>query len=127
MLAADHQWLLETQPGVQPSINLLPSLDPYIMGYRDRRRFLDPEHYGQVFDRSGNAFATVWVNGRVMGVWQELEAAIELLLWQDVESKGLMTEAKRLGRFLSGEDVEVVIEPCPPEVYVKNPFTLAKR
>ncbi len=127
MLTADHQRLLETQPGVQPSVNLLPSLAPYIMGYRDRRRFLDPEHYHQVFDRSGNAFATVWVNGRVVGVWHEQEAAVELLLWEDVEREALMTEARRLGRFLSGEDVEVMIKPYPPEVYVKNPFALAKR
>ena len=127
MLTADYQRLLETQPGVEPSITLLPSLDPYIMGYRDRRRFLDPEHYHQVFDRTGNSFATVWVNGRVAGIWRELEATIELLLWEDVESEALMTKAKRLGRFLGGEDVEVVIGPYPPGVYVKNPFTLAKR
>ncbi len=127
MLKADHQRLLETQPGVEPSINLLPSLDPYIMGYRDRRRFLDPEHHNQVFDRSGNAFATVWINGRVVGVWRKREDATELLLWQDVEREVLMTEAKGLSRFLNGEDAEVVIGPYPPEVYVKNPFTLAKR
>ena len=112
---------------MEPSVNLLPSLDPYIMGYRDRRRFLDPEHYDQVFDQAGNAFATVWVNGRVVGVWRELEDAIELLLWQEVESEGLMAEAKRLGRFLTGEDVEVVVKPYPPEICVRNPFNLAKR
>jgi len=130
MLAADRQRLQEAQLEMEPSVNLLPNLDPYIMGYRDRRRFLAPEHYDQVFDRAGNAFATVWVEGRVVGVWREMEAAIELLLWQDVESEALTlveAEARRLGRFLSGEDVEVVIRPYPPEIYVKNPFTLAKR
>jgi hypothetical protein len=127
MLAADRQRLQETQLETDPSVNLLPSLDPYIMGYRDRRRFLAPEHYDRVFDRAGNAFATVWVNGRVVGVWQEREATVELLLWQDVESEALVTEAQRLGRFLSGEDIGVVIKPYPPDIYVKNPFTLAKR
>lgn len=127
MLATDHQQLQETQLGPEPTVNLLPSPDPYLMGYRDRRRFLAPEHYEKVFDRAGNAFATVWVNGRAVGVWRELEAAIELLLWQDVENEALMTEAQRLGRFLSGEDVEVVVKPYPPGTYVKNPFTLAKR
>lgn len=53
-----------------------------------------------------DAFATVWVNGRVVGVWREPEAAIELLLWQDVE---------------------VVIKPYPPDIYVRNPFTLGER
>ena len=127
MLEADHQRLQEAQFRIEPTVNLLPTLDPYILGYRDRRRFLPPEHYDQVFDRSGNAFATVWVNGRVVGIWRELEAAIELLLWEEVESKALVTEAQRLGRFLSGEDVEVVVKPYPPDIYVKNPFTLARR
>jgi hypothetical protein len=127
MLAADHQQLQENHFGMGVTVNLLPSLDPYIMGYRDRRRFLAPEHYDRVFDRAGNAFATVWVNGRVVGVWQEREATVELLLWQDVESEALVTEAQRLGRFLSGEDIEVVIKPYPPDIYVKNPFTLATR
>jgi len=130
MLAADHQRLQETQLRMEPSVNLLPSLDPYIMGYRDRRRFLAPEHYDQVFDRAGNAFATVWVNGKVVGVWREVEATIELLLWQDVGSGALTSveaEAKRLGCFLGGKDVEAVLKPYPPEIYVKNPFTLAPR
>jgi len=74
-----------------------------------------------------DAFATVWVNGRVVGVWREPEAAIELLLWQDVEREALMTEARRLGCFPSGEDVEVVIKPYPPDIYVRNPFTLGER
>ena len=127
MLAADRQRLQEAQLGMEPSVNLLPSLDPYIMGYRDRRRFFPSEHYNQVFDRAGNAFATVWVEGRVVGVWRELEAAIELLLWQDVGSEALTIEAKRLGRFLGGEDVEAVVRPYPPDIHVKNPFTLAPR
>jgi hypothetical protein len=94
------------------SVNLLPTLDPYVMGYRDRRRFLAPEHYDQVFDQAGNAFATIWVNGQVVGVWRELEAAIELLLLWDVGGEALAlleAEAKRLGRFLTGGDVEIVI------------------
>ena len=57
-------------------------------------------------DVTDDAFATVWVNGRVVGVWREPEAAIELLLWQDVE---------------------VVIKPYPPDIYVRNPFTLGER
>lgn len=97
---------------------------------RGRCRFRAPEHYDQVFDRASNAFATVWVNGRVVGVWQEQEAAIELFLWQDVGSEAqnlVEAEAKRLGRFLGEEDVEVVIKPYLPELYVRNPLTLAKR
>jgi len=62
MLAVDQQRLEAVERSSEPIVNLLPSLDPYIVGYRDRRRFIDPEHYDQVFDRAGNPFATVWTN-----------------------------------------------------------------
>jgi hypothetical protein len=77
MLAADVQRLRAAPPGPGPAVNLLPALDPYIMGYRDRCRFLVPERYDRVFDRAGNAFATAWVDGRVMGVWRQ---QIDLLI-----------------------------------------------
>jgi uncharacterized protein YcaQ len=127
MLAADQQPLQEVAPGREPIVNLLPSLDPYIMGYRDRRRFLEREHHDQVFDRAGNAFATVWFGGRVVGVWREQDATIELLVWEDVDSKALTAEAQRVGRFLSGQDAQPVVKPYPPDLYVKNPFTLARK
>ena len=59
MLAENLQRVADTEVGSESIVNLLPVLDPYIMGYKDRRRFLDPEHYHQAFDRSGNAFNTV--------------------------------------------------------------------
>jgi uncharacterized protein YcaQ len=127
MLAADRDGLRNTQVGTEPVVNLLPSLDPYIMGYRDRRRFLAPEHYDQVFDRAGNAFATVWINGRVVGIWREQEATIELFVWEDIENEALVAEAQRLGRFLIGPGVQAVVKPYPPDLYVRNPFTLARR
>jgi len=127
MLAADLDLLQASRATTEPTVNLLPSLDPYIMGYQDRRRFLIAEHRGQVFDRSGNAFATVWVNGRVVGVWREQDEAIELLVWEDVESEALTEEAKRLGRFLCGQEVEAVVTSYPPDMYVRSPFSLARR
>jgi len=127
MLVSDLDHLRASQPSAEPIVNLLPCLDPYIMGYRDRRRFLAPEHRDQVFDRSGNAFATVWVNGRVVGVWREQDEAIELLVWDDVESETLAEEAKRVGRFLFRQDVEAVVTSYPPETYVRTPFALGKR
>jgi hypothetical protein len=125
MLAADHRRLLAAQFAPGPSVALLPALDPYIMGYRDRRRYLAPEHRDRVYDRAGNAFATAWVRGRVVGVWREWDAAIEVLVWEDAEREALADRAGQLGRFLCGQEVEVVVRPYPPGTYVKNPFTLA--
>lgn len=127
ILRDDLQLLREAKPAKAPVINLLPSLDPYIMGYRDRTRFLDPERRQQVFDRAGNAIATVWVDGRVVGAWQEQESGIELLVWEGVDSEAMAAEGRRMARFLSGEDAEAVVKPYPPDGYVRSPFKLGRR
>ena len=51
----------------------LPVLDPYVQGYRDRVRFLNPERNEWVHDWGGNATATLVRRGRVIGVWQVVE------------------------------------------------------
>ena len=48
----------------------LPVLDPYVQGYRDRDRFVDPSRFGLVYDAGGNATATLVHRGRIIGVWQ---------------------------------------------------------
>jgi hypothetical protein len=97
------------------------------MGYRDRTRFLEPERRKQVFDRAGNAIATVWVDGRVVGAWQEQGSGIELLVWEGTDSEALAVEGRRMARFLSGEDAEAVVKPYPPDGYVRSPFKLGRR
>ena len=107
MLADDAQWLRDfAQPNV-PYVFLLPGLDPYIMGYRDRRRFLAAEHRAKVFDRAGNAMPTVWVNGRVVGAWgQRRDGGVVYGLFEPVgeEERVLLEgEVQRLESFLDGE------------------------
>jgi hypothetical protein len=107
MLDGDWQRLANRAPPEGPYAFLLPSLDPYIMGYRDRRRFLDEEHRGKVFDRAGNAVPTVWVNGRVVGAWgQQLDGKVVHGLFEQVGAQVqslLAEEARRLRDFLAGE------------------------
>lgn len=55
----------------------LPLLDPYVQGYRDRGRFLDPERFSYVYDRGGNSAATLVQRGRIIGVWQPKEKPFE--------------------------------------------------
>ena len=107
MLADDVQRLRDFgQPDV-PYVLLLPGLDPYIMGYRDRPRFLAPEHRTKVFDRAGNAMPTVWVNGRVVGAWgQRKDGSVIYSVFEPVgetERALLEDEAQRLEGFLGGE------------------------
>lgn len=107
MLADDARRLHDFTPPDDPYVFLLPDLDPYIMGYSDRRRFLADEHRVKVFDRAGNAVPTVWVNGRVVGAWgQRGDGSVVYGFFEPVgedEQASLENEIQRLEDFLGGE------------------------
>ena len=91
-------------------VNMLPRMDPYIMGYRDRERYLDSAHYDYVFDRGGNAVATIVLDGKVIGVWDFGETFIKIFLFEHAEAdvlKEVYAKARSIGVFLSGKEVEV--------------------
>jgi hypothetical protein len=52
------------------SVRALPLLDPYVQGYRDRHRFIDPALHDFIYDGGGNSTATLVHRGRIVGVWQ---------------------------------------------------------
>jgi len=97
------------------SVNLLPLLDPYLMGYKERDRYVPPERYEWVFDRSGNATATVLRDGRVIGVWDYSDAkrgVVKVHLFNSTGKKLLdevMRKAREAGRFIGGKEVEVQV------------------
>ncbi len=107
MLAEDLARLRDFTPPETPYAFLLPALDPYIMGYRDRGHFLGPEHNKKVFDPAGNAMPTVWADGRVAGLWgQRRDGPVVYRLFRPVEPAAkacLAEEAGRLEEFLAGE------------------------
>jgi hypothetical protein len=71
---------------VRPWAALLPSLDPTTMGWKEREWYLGP-HYPRLFDRSGNAGQTVWVDGRIVGGWgQRPDGEVSWELLEDVGS-----------------------------------------
>jgi hypothetical protein len=49
-------------------VALLPTLDPTVMGYKERDWYLGP-HAPRLFDTNGNAGPTIWLDGRVVGGW----------------------------------------------------------
>jgi uncharacterized protein YcaQ len=107
VLAADAERMADFSVPDEPFVCLLPSLDPYIMGYRDRRRFLADEHRPKLFDRAGNSVPTVWLNGRVVGSWGHQEdGCVQLRLLEETaaeEQALLEDEAARLEEFLGDE------------------------
>lgn len=80
MLAEDT----DPVPDPGPWVALLPALDPTVMGWLDRTWFLGA-HAGALFDRTGNAGPTVWVDGRVVGGWaQRADGEVRYRLLEDV-------------------------------------------
>jgi hypothetical protein len=117
MLADDAERLRDFSAPDAPYVFMLPSLDPYIMGYSERCRFLAAEHRKKVFDRAGNAVPTVWVDGKVVGVWgQRKDGRVFYELFEPIGGAEalLIEEVRRLEGFLEGEAL-------PPGI--RTPFT----
>ena len=102
-------WLLpddvDPVPDPGPWAALLPVLDPTAMGWKERGFHLGP-HREQLFDRSGNAGTTAWVDGRVVGCWVQDDAGVVAVrLLEPVPARArraLDAEAARLTAWLDG-------------------------
>ncbi|GAA3807561.1 winged helix DNA-binding domain-containing protein [Nocardioides panacisoli] len=76
----DPGWVLPddtepVEPG-QPCAALLPTLDPTVMGWKDRTFYLDPADRPYLFDVNGNAGNTAWWDGRIVGCWVQDDDAV---------------------------------------------------
>ena len=92
-----------------PWVALLPSLDPTVMGWKERDWYLS-DHTEALFDRNGNAGPTVWLDGRIAGGWaQRSGGEVVFRLLEDVGSDGtrlIDAEAGRLAKWLG--DVRII-------------------
>ncbi|MDQ4069801.1 MAG: winged helix DNA-binding domain-containing protein [Actinomycetota bacterium] len=99
---------LEAPDPVEPWAALLPSLDPTTMGWLERDWYLGP-HRDQLFDRYGNAGATAWWDGRIVGGWRQTDAGeVVLQILDEIGAEGrraLEEEAARLTHWLAGTRV----------------------
>ncbi|WP_183100579.1 winged helix DNA-binding domain-containing protein [Nocardioides pelophilus] len=97
---------LEPVPPVAPWAALLPTLDPTVMGWKERAFYLDPADTPYLFDSNGNAGNTAWWDGRIVGCWvQDDDAVVRVVLRHDVgaeATEALEAEAERLTRWLDG-------------------------
>jgi hypothetical protein len=99
---------LEPTPAVEPWVALLPSLDPTTMGWRGRDWYLG-RHKEALFDASGNAGPTIWVDGRIAGGWaMRANGEVVVKLLEDVgrEAAGAVdAEAGHLTEWLQAARV----------------------
>lgn len=91
---------------VEPSAALLPTLDPTVMGWKERDFYLDPADRPHLFDANGNAGNTAWWGGRVVGCWvQDQEATVHLILRSEIPDDAraaLKARAEELTAWLDG-------------------------
>lgn len=91
---------------VAPSAVLLPTLDPTVMGWKQRDFYCSPDAAAQVFDSNGNAGNTAWWDGRIVGAWvQDEDAVVHLKLLDQVPTDALDAlheQASRLTQWLDG-------------------------
>jgi hypothetical protein len=106
-------------------INFLPRLDPYLMGYKDRERYVNFDDFEYTFDRTGNATSTILLNGRVVGIWDIVEKPDKLLKiytfneFEDNLMKKIKNEGFKIGKFMTGKELDFK--------YCKNMLPLTKR
>ena len=91
-----------------PWVAFLPSLDPTTMGWKERGWYLG-RHGTLLFDRNGNAGATIWWEGRIVGGWsQRPGGGVVYRLLEDVgtdASAAMEREAEALEKWLGGTTV----------------------
>ncbi|HEY4534791.1 MAG TPA: winged helix DNA-binding domain-containing protein [Enteractinococcus sp.] len=92
-------------------IALLPILDPTVMGWKHRDFFLGT-NAPKLFDSVGNAGTTVWINGQVVGAWnQDQTGKVHLKLLEQLTptaSEALEAKAQQLTEWLAGQRVFTV-------------------
>ena len=104
----DKNDFLKLKNNISPeksSLILLPGLDPYPMGYKDRERYINAQNYNNLFDRSGNITSTIFLDGKAIGVWdieEKSENLVKFYLFHSLENDlidELYSEAKKVGKF----------------------------
>jgi len=99
---------LEPVPPPDPWVAFLPSLDPTTMGWKERTWYLG-QHGSLVFDQNGNAGATIWWEGRIIGGWSQRPGGeVVHRLLEDVGADGVEAverEAESLDNWLAGMTV----------------------
>jgi hypothetical protein len=108
VLSSDIGYLDSIDIPDEPRVFLLPALDPYLMGFKDRQRFLDADRSTWIYDRSGNATNSILVDGQIAGVWDWVDQKHPEIKFHLFERTGtdtkkiIKSKASHLGHFLFG-------------------------
>ena len=112
MLSSEIESLRSQPAPKHPVVNILPSLDPFILGYRDRERYRSPKHDKMIFDRSGNSTSTILLDGRVVGIWDLQEPLMKIFYLTAVEKdvqKKIRSKVSDMGKFITEKPVHIKV------------------
>jgi hypothetical protein len=94
---------------IQPGVNLLPDLDPYLMAYRLRTRYLTPELFNYIYDKGGNATSSILVDGKIAGVW-DFSQGLKYYFFEEPGRQVMQNveaEMRRVGELLGKSEVNI--------------------
>ncbi len=69
----------------EPTVNLLPSQDTYVVAYRRRTRHSPRDIYHKIHDRAGNVLPVILIDGQVEGVWDFGANQVEYMLFEKLD------------------------------------------
>ncbi|MFW9827923.1 MAG: DNA glycosylase AlkZ-like family protein [Candidatus Thorarchaeota archaeon] len=114
MIKQDVDKIINNSKKEESLLMLLPSLDPYPMGYKDREKYIIANNYNYLFDRSGNITSTIFLDGIAIGVWdieEKPEKIVKFHLFRPY-SKELLNElysaAEKVGVFYFDDNVTIL-------------------
>ncbi|MCG8569324.1 MAG: winged helix DNA-binding domain-containing protein [Spirochaetes bacterium] len=81
MIQSEYHKLLDMEETDSEEIIILPVLDPYIMGYKKRKRFVSPDLLDFLYDRGGNGTSTIFYRGKIIGVWDKDEKSKKMKVY----------------------------------------------
>ncbi len=107
--ADDLDAIAASEPLDQACVTLLPTLDPWVMATKHRRRIMGADGYALLHDRNGNAGPSILAGGRVVGGWvQRSDGRVVWRLFDELgrEATGALEAAgAAMEVYLAGERV----------------------
>jgi Winged helix DNA-binding domain len=109
MVAGQPMWVplqaLDTGPGPGDQWQLLPALDTYLVGYRQRDLLIDPAEAKFIYAGGGWIHPSVVRDGRIVGSWrlrrEKAEAGVDVMLFDgSAPRQAIGAVVADLGRFL---------------------------
>ena len=117
MLTTRMTWIEDSPPSTEV-VRLLPSYDPYLLGYADRDLAVAPQYKKRVNRGGGWIYPTLLLDGRIVGTWSSKQAGgqvnIAVTLFEALASEvhaPIEAEAADVARFLEAEGVLTVMGP----------------